>query len=46
MVRMTMMLIALLAAGSVLAADAPPKQTAKAAKVAANDAKATRGQGE
>ena len=41
MVRMTMVLFALLAAGPVLAADAPPKQTAKAEKVAANDAKAT-----
>ena len=41
MVRMTMMLIALLAAGSVLAADAPPKQAAKAEKVAANAAKAS-----
>ena len=40
MLRMTMVLIALLAAGSALAADAPPKQAAKAEKVAAN-AKAT-----
>jgi hypothetical protein len=41
MVRMTMVLFALLAAGPVLAADAPPKQAAKAEKLAANDAKAT-----
>jgi hypothetical protein len=40
MVRMTIVLIALLAAGPMLAADAPPKQAAKAEKVAANDAKA------
>jgi hypothetical protein len=38
--RMTMVLIALLAAGPVLAADAPSKQAAKAEKVAANDAQA------
>ena len=40
MLRTTMLLIALLAAGPVLAADAPPKQAAKAEKAAANDAKA------
>ena len=40
MLRTTMLLIALLAAGPVLAADAPPKQAAKAEKAAATDAKA------
>jgi hypothetical protein len=44
MLRMTMMLIALLAAGAVVADDKPKqepaKQAAKAEKVAANDAKA------
>lgn len=40
MVRMTMVLIAMLAAGSALAADAPSKQAAKAEKAMANDAKA------
>jgi hypothetical protein len=41
MVRTTMVLFALLAAGPALAADAPSKQAAKAEKVAANDVKAT-----
>ena len=40
MLHMTMVLIALLAAGPVLAADAPSKQAAKAQKVATNNAKA------
>jgi hypothetical protein len=40
MVRMTIALIALFAAGPLMAADAPPKQDAKAQKVAANAAKA------
>ncbi|MGH8237484.1 MAG: hypothetical protein ACREXP_10750 [Steroidobacteraceae bacterium] len=41
MLRMTTVLFVLLAAGPGLAADAPPKQTARAQKVAANEAKAT-----
>ena len=40
MMRMTIVLIATLAAGSALAADAPSKQAAKAEKVVTNDAKA------
>ncbi len=46
MTRTTMILIALLAAGPLMAADAPPKQAAaKAEKVAANDANAQNAKG-